>query len=145
VGYSTHLIRLPDEQLTVVVLCNLNIAQVVGEIALGLTAIALSEEPQGLVLKPRTLPADSLVPLAGLYRFGDDFYSPGGVLDLTVRDGWLLDVGREPEAALIPLAEGGFLYRPVWAKVRFTSDEQGRVTGLTFYDRFTAKKESARR
>ena len=140
VGYSSHLIHIPDEQLTVVVLCNLNIAQVVGEIAQGLTAIVLSEELQWMGLEPRALPTDSLNALAGVFRFGDDFYVPGGILDLEVRDGWLVDVGRDPEAALIPLADGGFLYRPVWAKVRFTTDEQGSVTGLTFYDRFTAKR-----
>jgi D-alanyl-D-alanine carboxypeptidase len=145
IGYSAHLIHLPDERLTVVVLCNLNIALVVGEIALGLTAIALSEEPLPTKLAPRTLPADSLQAVAGRYRFGDDFYSPGGVLDLQARDGWLIDVGREPEAALIPLADGGFLYRPVWARVRFTKNAQGSVTGLTFYDRFSAEKEPERR
>ncbi len=142
VGYSAHVIHVPDEKLTVVVLCNLNIAQVVGEIAMGLSAIALSEEARGVPLAPRPLPADSLRPLAGRYRFGDDFYSPGGLLDLEVRDGWLIDVGREPEAALIPLGDGGFLYRPVWAVVRFIAGEQGTITGLTFYDRFTASKES---
>ncbi len=141
VGYSAHVIHVPAEELTVVVLCNLNIAQVVGEIAMGLGAIALSEDARGVPLAGRSLPADSLRPLAGRYRFGDDFYSPGGVLDLEVRDGWLIDVGREPEAALIPLDDGSFLYRPVWAVVRFIADERSTITGLTFYDRFTAEKE----
>jgi len=141
VGYSAHLIQIPEAELTVVVLCNLNIAQVVGEIAVGLSAIALSEESKGLPLAPRPLPGDSLRLLAGRYRFGDDFYSPGGVIDLEVHDGWLIDVGREPEAGLIPLDDGGFLYRPVWGVVRFVADDRGTITGLTFYDRFTASKE----
>ena len=140
VGYSAHLIHIPDEKLTVAVLCNLNIARVVGEIALGLVAIALSEEPQGMLLAPRLLPDDSLRSLAGRYQFGDDFYSPGGVLELVVRDGALIDVGRNPEASLIPLSDGGFLYRPVWARVRFLSDDEGRVTGLRFYDQFVAQR-----
>jgi hypothetical protein len=38
------------------------------------------------------------------------------------------------------LADGGSLYRPVWARVRFVTDEQGRVTELRFYDRFVATK-----
>jgi hypothetical protein len=76
----------------------------------------------------------------GRYQFGEDFYSPGGVLDLVTRDGFLIDVGRRPEASLIPLLDGGFLYRPVWARVRFEHAEDGTVSALRFYDRFVARK-----
>jgi hypothetical protein len=51
----------------------------------------------------------------------------------------LIDEGRIPEAYLIPLADGAFLYRPVWGRVEFLSNE-GRVTGLRFYDRFVAER-----
>lgn len=140
VGYSAHVVHFPDEALTVVVLCNLNIARVDGEIARGVSAIILGEEPEMMPLDPKPLPEDSLQALAGKYRFGDDFYVPGGVLDVVARDGELYDVGREPEAGLIPLADGTFLYRPVWARIRFLSDGDGRVTGLRFYDRFVAER-----
>jgi D-alanyl-D-alanine carboxypeptidase len=140
VGFSANVRHLPDEGLTVVALCNLNIATVVGEISEGIFALVLGEEPERLEFDLGALPNDSLVSLAGSYRFGDDFYSPGGVLHIVARDGYLFDVGRKPEAGLIPLAAGGFLYRPVWARVRFLADEDGRVGALRFYDRFVAQR-----
>jgi CubicO group peptidase (beta-lactamase class C family) len=141
IGYAAHVIYLRDEHLAVVVVSNLNIATVVGEIAEGVAAIALGEQPTVTPLSTRQLPQDSLIALAGRYRFGDDFYVPNGVLDLVARDGRLFDRSRDPEAALLPLMDNGFLYRPVWARIRFQRDADGRVTRLTFYDRFEAKKE----
>jgi D-alanyl-D-alanine carboxypeptidase len=140
VGFSANVRHLPDEGLTVVALSNLNIAAVVGEISEGVSALVLGEEPERLEFELRALPNDSLVPLAGSYRFGDDFYAPGGLLQIVARDGYLFDVGRTPEAGLIPIADGGFLYRPVWARVRFLADAEGRVTALRFYDRFVAER-----
>lgn len=140
VGFSANVRHFPDEGLTVVALCNLNIAAVVGEVAEGVSALVLGEELERLQFELRPLPSDSLLPLAGSYRFGEDFYSPGGVLQIVARDGYLFDVGRRPEAGLIPLADGGFLYRPVWAHVRFLANDDGRVTALRFYDRFVAQR-----
>ncbi len=141
IGYSAHLFYLFEEHLAVVALGNLNIATVVGEIARGVTAIALGERPTATVLALGPLPEDSLDALVGEYRFGADFYVPDGTLEIVARDGGLFDLSRKPAAALIPLADGGFLYRPVWAAVRFLRDDTGRVTGLTFYDRFVAMKQ----
>jgi hypothetical protein len=140
VGFSANVRHFPDEGLTVVALCNLNIAAVVGEISEGVSALALGEEPERLQFELRPLPNDSIASLAGSYRFGDDFYSPGGVLQIVARDGYLFDAGRRPEAGLIPITDGGFLYRPVWARVRFLADEDGSVTALRFYDRFVAQR-----
>ena len=142
IGYSAHIVYLRDEHLAVVVVSNINIATVTGEIAEGVAAIALGERALATSLSAVRLPQDSLEALAGRYQFGDDFYVPNGTLDIVARDGQLLDQSRDPEGALIPLTEGGFLYRPVWAKIQFLRDSDGRVTGLTFYDRFTAKKEN---
>ncbi len=141
IGYSAHLIYLCDERLAVVALSNRNISGAVGEIARGIAAIVLGERPTRTALAPRRLPQDSLEELVGIYRFGADFYVPNGTLEIVARDGWLFDLSREPAAALIPLAGGGFLYRPVWAEVRFVWDDAGRVTGLSFYDRFVAVKQ----
>jgi CubicO group peptidase (beta-lactamase class C family) len=143
VGYSAHVIHLPADGLTVVVLSNLNIARVVGEIAEGLVALALGEVPAGMPLAPGALPEDSLSTLTGRYQFGDDFYSPGGLLEIVVRDGMLFDVSRDPEASLIPLADGGFLYRPVWARVAFLTGDDGNVAALRFYDQFVAQRLAA--
>lgn len=140
VGFSANVRHLPEAGLTVVALCNLNISTVVGEISEGISALVLGEEPERLQFELRALPNDSLVTLAGSYRFGDDFYAPGGLLQIVARDGYLFDVGRRPEAGLIPISDGGFLYRPVWARVRFLADAEGQITGLRFYDRFVAQK-----
>ncbi len=142
IGYSAHVIHLRDEGLTTVVLSNLNIAQVAGDIAEGVTAIAVEESPARKAPTPRHVTEDSLAAYAGLYRFGQDFYVPGGTLELAVRNGELLDDSRDPPGALIPLSGGGFLYRPIWATVVFDRDAEGRITQLTFDDRFVAIRET---
>jgi CubicO group peptidase (beta-lactamase class C family) len=141
IGYGAHAIYLRAEHLAVVVLSNLNIATVTREIAGGVLSLALGESPEVSAPTARHLRADSLSALAGLYTFGDDFYVPGGTLDIVERDGTLVDESREPAGAIIPLEGGEFLYRPVWATIRFLRDAEGRVTGLTFYDRFEATRE----
>ncbi len=141
IGYSAHVIFLRDERLATVVLANLSIAQVAGEIAEGVTAIALGESPARTAPTPRHLPGDSLSAYVGRYRFGQDFYVPGGALELAVRNGGLHDDSRHPPAALIPLSGGGFLYRPVWATVVFERDAEGRIVQLTFDRRFVAIRE----
>ena len=139
-GYSAFALRVPTDSLTVVVLSNVSIAAVPGEIARGVAALALDSQPVSAPLAPRALPADSLSLLEGEYRFGNDFYVPSGRLVLVARNGWLLDTGRTPEAALIPLADGEFLYRPTWARVRFLTREPGVVEGLRFDGRFVAER-----
>lgn len=141
IGYAAHVIYLRDDRLAVIVLSNLNIAGVTREIAEGILSLALGETPDVSAPVARSLPSDSASALAGRYTFGDDFYVPGGTLDIVERDGVLLDESREPAGALIPLADGGFLYRPVWARIAFLRDADGQVTGLTFYDRFEARRE----
>lgn len=141
IGYAAHVIFLRDDRLAVIVLSNLNIAGVTREIAGGVLSLAVGEAPEVSAPVARSLPADSARTLGGRYTFGDDFYVPGGTLDIVERGGVLLDESRDPAGALIPLAGGGFLYRPVWARIRFLRDGDGQVTGLTFYDRFEAKRE----
>jgi hypothetical protein len=141
IGYAAHVIYLRDDRLAVIVLSNLNIAGVTREIARGILSLALGETPEVSAPVVRSLPGDSALALAGRYTFGDDFYVPGGTLDIVERDGVLLDESRDPAGALIPLADGGFLYRPVWARIAFLRDAEGKVTGLTFYDRFEANRE----
>ncbi|UCF20057.1 MAG: hypothetical protein JSU87_01200 [Gemmatimonadota bacterium] len=91
---------------------------------------------------PRALPHDSLQRLAGTFVFGNDFYVPGGSLRLTVSDGWLLDTGRTPPAALLPLATGEFLYRPTWARVRFFGRDGSPADSLVFDGRFIAGRRA---
>ena len=139
IGYTAHVISMPDERLTIVVLGNVNIASVAGEIAEGIAALVLGEPPRVTAFARASPPPDSLEALTGRYRFGADFYVPNGVLELVVRDGTLFDLSRTPAAALLPLADGAFLYRPTWATVRFRRAD-GRVTGLRFSDRFEATR-----
>jgi CubicO group peptidase (beta-lactamase class C family) len=140
IGYTAHMISMPEEHLTVVVLGNVNIASVAGEIAEGITALVLGGGPRITAFARASPPPDFLALLAGRYRFGNDFYVPNGVLELVVRDGTLFDLSRTPAAALLPLADGAFLYRPTWATVQFLRDD-GQVTGIRFSDRFVATKE----
>ncbi len=140
-GFGAYALHLPSDSLTVVVLCNVNIAGISQEIAEGVAALALGARPVRTPLAPRALPADSLRRLAGTFVFGDDFYVPRGQLRLSVSDGWLTDTGRTPSASLIPLANGEFLYRPTWARVSFFGNGGGSVDSLLFAGRFIARRE----
>ncbi|MEZ4585807.1 MAG: serine hydrolase domain-containing protein [Gemmatimonadales bacterium] len=143
VGFGTHVLRLPDDSLTVAVTLNLNISGLATEIAQAVAALALGLEPEVAPIRLGRLPMDSLEALAGLYRFGPDFYVPGGVLRIVARDGGLHDVGRAPEIGLLPLADGEFLYRATWSRVRFHADDRGQGRSLTFAERFEATREGS--
>lgn len=144
IGFAGFVVRVPSDSLDVVVLSNVNMAGVTTEIARGVAALALGGEPTAVPLHPRALLADSLDAFAGTYAFGPDFYVPGGRLELVAREGHLFDVGRDPDAALLELADGTFLYRPTWARVRFVRGDDGRVTGLEFEERFRAERVGGR-
>lgn len=143
VGFGAHVLRLSDDSLTVAVTLNLNISGLATEIAHAVAALILGLEPDVAPIRLGRLPMDSIERLAGLYRFGPDFYVPGGVLRIVAREGGLHDVGRTPEIGLLPLADGDFLYRATWSRVRFHTDGQGQARSLTFAERFEAAREGS--
>ena len=95
-----------DDDLTVIVLCNLSISSVPTELADGLAALAMGEDPEPLRLAASPLDPDAARHLAGEYRFGEDFYVPNTSMRIVAADGQLR-VDGAPPGALLRLATGG--------------------------------------
>jgi len=144
VGYSAQLVHFIDDDLTLIVLCNLNISGVSEEVADAVAAISLGEKPDLPKLKEKpSQSAEELSKMAGVYRFGKDFYVPDSRIEFRA-SGAGLAVPAQPPAppgALIPVSDGSFIHRQHWIRVRFEKDEDGRYSSIR-YGRFTAKRES---
>ena len=140
VGFSGKILHLEDLNLTVVVLCNLNISGISSEIAENLALIALGRQPQKLQFETDPADVDELNMLAGTYRFGPDFYVPNTTIELAVSDGEMVVEGFQP-GALLRLGDGSFIHRQHWFRVVFERDGEGRVSGIQ-YGSFRAARES---
>jgi CubicO group peptidase (beta-lactamase class C family) len=140
VGFSGKILHLEDLNLTVVVLCNLNISGISSEIAENLAMIALGKQPQALHIETEPADVDELNMLAGTYRFGPEFYVPNTTIEFAVSDGEMVVEGFQP-GALLRLADGSFVHRQHWFRVAFERDGEGRVSGIQ-YGRFQATRES---
>lgn len=142
VGFAGTLMYVPKDEVTIVVLGNLNISSVTGEIANNVTALALGEQTSPLtVARERVTPALK-EKLVGRYKLGDDFFVPGTVLEIVERDGELYEQQRNPDrlVGLIRLSELEFMHRSSWGRIRFEINEKNDVTGLLFFGRFKAIK-----
>lgn len=143
-GFAGTLFHFPNEGITVVVLNNLNIASVTGELANKVSALVVDGRFEPLTVRGEPLSADLAARLVGKYKLGDDFFMPGTVLDIVETDGILYEQQRNPERAmgLIRISELEFIHRSSWGRVKFELNESGKVTGLLFYGRFKASKLS---
>ena len=142
VGYAGSLVHFPNERVTVVVLGNLNISSVTGEIASGVSALVLGESPEPLKIDREPVPAGLAARLVGRYRLGEDFYVPGTVIEIVERAGSLYEQQRNPDrlVGLIRVSELEFIHRSSWGRVRFEVDDAGEATGMLFYGRFHAPR-----
>ena len=135
-GFASHIIYLPREDLTVVVLSNIY-SSVASDIAYDVAAIALGLPYKPLAVKMPLLPADSLDIAAMQFHFGPDFYQPNATLTFEKK-------GREmflhwPSGdltPLIPLDRDNLIDRAYWEPVKIIRGTDGRPTSMT-YDRFT--------
>lgn len=135
-GYSSYLLHVPSQGLTVVILSNIY-SSVTTEIGENLAAIAIGK-PHEPATNPIGLDKETLSGLRGSFRFGADFYQPG-LLVLEVEDGDLFL--RWPDgrlSPLIPVGQDRFIDRAYWEDVRLVRDTQGKITRLD-YDRFQSQ------
>jgi len=135
-GFASHIIYLPREDLTVVVLSNIY-ASVPSDIAYDVAAIALGRPYQPLALRTPLLPADSLDIATRKFHFGADFYQANATLtfEKNGREMFL----RWPSGELtplIPIDRDHLIDRAYWEPVHIIRDASGAPTSMT-YDRFT--------
>jgi len=144
VGFAGALMYIPDDGVTVVVLGNLNISSVAGEVASNVTALVLGENTNPLTVKRESVTAVLAGKLVGKYKLGDDFFVPGTILEIVERDGSLYEQQRNPDrlVGLIRLSDLEFIHRSSWGRIEFEINEKGDVTGMLFFGRFKATKLS---
>jgi hypothetical protein len=75
----------------------------------------------------------SVAAVAGTYQMPDDFASPALKVTLMDRGDYLeADWSNGTTSVVYPTLDGDFVDRNAWAKVHFTRDEQGKVTGFQY-------------
>jgi CubicO group peptidase (beta-lactamase class C family) len=130
IGFGAEAVYFPAEALSVVVTANVNDSGVASYLVEAVSQTVLTQKPARpleIVVTPKAAQR-----FAGRYKFGDDFYVPGQMLDIVWRDGALFDHQTKPERwmALVALADGTFMYRSHWGAVEFAEDA-GRAESVT--------------
>ena len=143
VGFGAQFVHYVEDDLTIIVLTNFNVSSITSEIADNLAAIFFDKdyEPLRLSEKPNVEPS-VLSNMAGLYRFGPDFYVPDATIRITEHDGQLLIPGdsHSPTGGLLPVSGLEFIHRQQWFKVTFEQDADKKIVGMQ-YGRFKVKKD----
>ncbi len=125
-GFNTHLMYFPKDELTVVVLGNLN-GQAPGRIAGNLASIAHGQQVVLASERPTVkVPAETLASYVGEYGI-----NPKVSMTVTL-DGDQLNVQLTGQSKYPVYAESPtkFFVRAVEAQIEFTKDADGKVTGL---------------
>ena len=143
VGFGAQFVHYLANDLTIIVLTNFNVSSITSEIADNVAAIFFDSayEPLRLSAKPN-VEASVLNDMAGLYRFGSDFYVADATIRVTESDGQLLIPGdsHSPTGGLLPVSGLEFIHRQQWFKVIFEQDADKKIVGMQ-YGRFAAKKD----
>ncbi len=128
-GFVTEIVRLPDEHLCVIVLCNV-LPMNPGRAAHDLAAIALGEkyehpkERQVATVAPKLL-----AEYVGKYQLEDKV-----TMAITQEGEHLMaQVTGQPKLEIFPESETLFFFKVVEATVQFVRDDKGRVTHLMLH------------
>ena len=125
-GFATEISRFPDDNVTVVVLSNIQAAPS-GKVANDLAAIVFGakyEIPHERV--EIAVDAKVLENYAGQYQI-----APNVVITFTVENGKLTgQLNGQPKFSLFPESETKFFSKDVNAQITFAKDASGKITGL---------------
>ncbi len=126
-GWSSYLIRLPEQKCTVVVLANalpLPQAYSPSAIAHGLAERLLADEIQKL---PPLAEDKSIDPKLFAHYVGRFDYQ-GGIMTVSVEgDEIFSQITGQPQHRIYPLAKDAFFWKVADAEVKFLRDEKGEV------------------
>ena len=141
-GFTTSLTYFPKEKLTISVLSNIEIITIKTEMVSKIAAIVFGEDYSIPAINSEPLKKELTEKLAGKYKFGQDFYNPGGEMVIVERDGFLFEwrVYDNRYVALLHLSGLDFIHRSSWGRVSFKMEENGQINSLKLYGRFNAEK-----
>lgn len=128
-GFSTMILRVPEEKLVAVALANV-LPSDAGKVAQDLILLALgkpAEKPK--VRKEVKVAEEILKSYAGEYEL-----APAFVMTVTVENGMLYTQATgQQKIPVFALSETTFFPKVVDAEITFEKDESGKVTGLTLF------------
>jgi len=132
-GFVSSVDYVLDDGTCIVVLSNSYSPVTQDPIAPAVEAIVFGEPPRPEPTTPIPPKVGELSALAGRYQMPDDYFVPGIILTLEDRGEYLeARWGNGATTVIYPVGDGQFLDRSYWARVRFTRDEAGHVTGFLY-------------
>jgi CubicO group peptidase (beta-lactamase class C family) len=126
-GWSTYLVRLPEQKCTVVVLANalpLPPAHSPSAIAHGLAERLLADEIQKLppLAEDKSIDSKSFADYIGRFDY------QGGIMTVSVEgDEIFSQITGQPQHRIYPLAKDAFFWKVADAEVKFIRDAKGQV------------------
>jgi CubicO group peptidase (beta-lactamase class C family) len=128
-GFTTHLGYYPKEQLTVVVLSNMNtqasdaLGDFLGTLALG-GKVVLASERKAIAVSPDIL-----------QRYVGSYQGENGITNVISLEGnqLMTKLGRQEKLPIFPESESLFFLKVVDAEVEFVKDGKGKVSALILH------------
>ena len=133
-----------EADLTLIVFINLNISGILNEIVQDLAAITLEMEYKSLeFISDPTTDENKVKQIAGVYRYGQDFWVPNSSIEIFESKGFFYTEGHphQEKIRLLKISENEFIHRQHWAKIRFKWSDDGHITGMK-YGSFELLKET---
>jgi CubicO group peptidase (beta-lactamase class C family) len=141
-GYISGLTHFPDEKITIVILSNIEIITIKEEIESNIVAILLDKDYTPFQYNPKPMDPSLAKKVAGTYRFGKDFYNPGGTMKIVIKDGYLYEYQETSSryVGMIQIGDLTFIHRSSWGRVVFEEGKDGEIISLKIYGAYTAQK-----
>lgn len=131
-GFSSVMIYLPQESVTVILVSNIEhdmnppVAEDIASIAVGKPFKPFSYQPYAMTPEQRRSSV-------GRFKFGADFYRSNATLEIKDSpQGLLLEWPGGPEAPLLPTGADSFMDRYYWSPVSIVRDAAGHPSALKF-------------
>jgi CubicO group peptidase (beta-lactamase class C family) len=132
-GFVSNLDYVLEDGTCIVILSNNYSPATQDPIAPAVNAIVFGESPSSEPTAPVRPETGELSALAGRYQMPEDYFVPGVILTLEDRGEYLeANWGNAATTVIYPVGGGRYLDRSYWARVTFTRDAEGRVTGLLY-------------
>jgi len=130
-GFTAELDRFPDDDVTIIILCNSSETASQDPVAGALAAIVFGQKVSPPALRAVPIPESVLKSYTGQYQYGADYFSPNVKFTLTAEPGFLRMQIEDHHAPVVPLSDTEFLERYFFGHIAMSKDAEGKVTGLT--------------
>ena len=132
-GFVSNVDYVLEDGTCIVILSNSYSPVAQDPIAPAVAAIVFGESPSLAPTTPVHPGPGELAALRGRFQMPEDYFVPGIILTLEDRGEYLEALWAGGTTTVIyPVGGGEYLDRSYWARVRFTCDGTGRVTGFLY-------------